>query len=105
MTPYSNTDATAEILAQYLKYPVLFGGATGDGGFDALPTNFGAIQNGTITAPVSEANTVCLLYQLATQSIPSSLNSVITPTVDALTFVVTKLYPTLQNLGCPLAVT
>ena len=98
-------DVSNEIFAQYLEYPVLFGGNTGDGTFDALPTNFSAIQNGMITAPVSETDTACLLYQLATQSIPSSLNSVITPTVDALTFVATKLNPTLENLGCPIALT
>ncbi|KAI9687421.1 MAG: hypothetical protein M1820_010445 [Bogoriella megaspora] len=103
--PYTVALVTNEIFAQYFEYPVLFGGATGDGGFNALPTDFGAIQNGTISQPVSAANTACLLYQLATQSIPSSLNGVITPSVDALTLVASKLAPTLENLGCPLPLT
>jgi hypothetical protein len=95
--PYSNSDVTAEIVAQYLEYPVLFGGSTGNGGFDLL--NFNYIQNGTlIAAPGPE--TACLLYQLATQSVPSYLNGLITPTVEALSFVTSKLEPALENLGC-----
>ena len=102
--PYTNTDVTTEILAQYLQHPVLFGGATGNGGFDALPT-FGSIKNGTIPSTISPANTACLLYQLTTQSVPSYLNGVITPTVAALTFITTKLGPQFANLGCPIALT
>jgi len=30
VAPYTNTDVTTEILVQYLKYPVLFGGNTGN---------------------------------------------------------------------------
>lgn len=99
VTPYSNTDVTAEILYQYLEYPVLFGGATGNGGFDTL--NFGgSIENGVIVAP--DTNTVlCLLYQLATQSVPSSINSIITPVVNAVDFAASKLSPYFDNLGCP----
>jgi hypothetical protein len=107
VSPYTNEDVTAEILAQYLEYPVLFGGATGNGGFDLL--NFGNIQNGKITDGSSgtpdAAVILCLLYQLATQSIPSSINSIITPTVDALSFALSKLSPSFQNLGCPTALT
>ncbi|PMD35393.1 putative aromatic peroxygenase [Hyaloscypha variabilis F] len=102
VSPYSNEDVTTEIVAQYLEYPVLFGGATGNGGFDLL--NFGSIQNGTLVATPGTA-TVCLLYQLATQSIPSSLNGLITPTVAVLDFVASKLGPTLTNLGCPIPLT
>jgi hypothetical protein len=98
VNPYTNEDITAEILAQYLEYPVLSGGATGNGGFDLI--NFGNIKNGTLVAPPGTA-TVCLLYQLATQSVPSYLNGLITPTVQALTFVAIKVGPTLVNLGCP----
>lgn len=103
VTPYSNEDVTAEIVAQYLEYPVLFGGATGNGGFDLI--NFNNIKNGTLIATPGPA-TVCLLYQLATQSVPSYLNSVITPTVETLTFVLQKLgASTLTNLGCALPLT
>lgn len=87
----------------YLEHPVLFGGATGNGGFDLL--NFGSIKDGKLVAAPNTAAVSCLLYQLATQSIPSSVNSVVTPTIDALTFVLTKLGPTLTNLGCALPLT
>lgn len=102
VAPYTNELVTAEILAQYLEYPVLFGGSTGNGGFDLI--NFESIQNGKLVA-ASGPGTLCLLYQLATQSIPSSLNGVITPTVTALEFVLTKLSSTLTNLGCALPLT
>ncbi|KAK1085548.1 hypothetical protein LTR33_002024 [Friedmanniomyces endolithicus] len=87
----------------YLENPVLFGGNTAAGHFDTL--NFGAIKNGTISADITSAETACLLYQLATQSVPSSLNGVLTPTVDALAFALKKLGPEYKNLGCPTALT
>ncbi|KAF7193916.1 Aromatic peroxygenase [Pseudocercospora fuligena] len=98
--PYDNNKVTQEILKMYLLKPVLFGGNTADGSFDAI--NFGAIKNGSIPVDIDAKTTSCLLYQLATQSVPSYLNGVITPTVDALAFVATKLSGTsFANLGCP----
>jgi hypothetical protein len=99
VAPYTNEDVTAEILAQYLEYPVLFGGATGNGGFDLI--NFETIKNGSLVAAPGTSETSCLLYQLATQSVPSYLNGVITPTVQALSFLGSKLDPSFKNLGCP----
>lgn len=102
VAPYSNTDVVTEIVAMYLENPVLFGGNTADGAFDAI--SFGSIQNGTLDASVNGADTTCLLYQLLTGPIPSSLNGIITPTVDALSLVGSLLDPSLKNLGCPLPV-
>lgn len=102
VSPYTNELVTTEILAQYLEYPVLFGGATGNGGFDLL--NFGPIQNGVLAKP-DAATVLCLLYQLATQSVPSSLNGIITPTVQAISFAASKLNPSFKNLGCPIVLT
>ena len=102
-TPYTNNDVTAQIVAMYLQNPVLFGGNTASGSFDAI--NFGAIKNGTISPSITPAQTSCLLYQLATQSVPSYLNGVITPSVAALSFIATKVSPSFKNLGCPLALT
>ncbi|PQE04957.1 heme-thiolate peroxidase aromatic peroxygenase like protein [Rutstroemia sp. NJR-2017a BBW] len=103
-TPYTAVDVTVEILAQYLEYPVLFGGATGNGGFDTI--NFGSmIKDGKLISPPDAATSACFLYQLATQSIPSSLNGVVTPTVQAITLLLSKLGTTLTNLGCPIALT
>lgn len=103
ITPYSNMDVVNEILKMYLENPVLFGGNTADGTFDAI--NFGAIKDGKIEAGISAKDTSCLLYQLATGQIPSYLNGVITPTVEALSFVATKLGPEFANLGCPIPLT
>lgn len=97
--PYTNNLVTQEILHMYLENPVLFGGNTASGSFDTI--NFGAIQNGTISSSINAADTSCLLYQLATQSVPSYLNGVITPSVDALSFIASKVAPQFQNLGCP----
>jgi hypothetical protein len=89
--PYTNNDVTVEILAMYLEHPVLFGGATGNGGFDLI--NFGSIKDSKLAADPNNNDVTCLLYQLATHSIPSSLNGVITPTFDALTFITTNWVP------------
>lgn len=102
-TPYSNTDAADEIIALYSQNPVLFGGATGNGGFDLI--NFGCIKNGTLIATPGSLEASCLLYQLATQDIPSSLNGVFTPSISTLEFVAKKLNPSFGNLGCPIALT
>ncbi|THY53814.1 Cloroperoxidase [Aureobasidium pullulans] len=101
--PYSNLDVTTEILAQYLENPVLFGGNTANDTFDLI--NFGSIKDGKIEAGLSGTNTACLLYQLVTGQVPSYLNSVLTPTVDALNFITSKVAPAYNNLGCPLALT
>jgi hypothetical protein len=99
VSPYTNNDVTNEILKMYLLHPVLFGGNTASGSFDTI--NFGAIQDGKISSSISAKDTSCLLYQLATQSVPGYLNGVITPTVKALEFVATKVSPQFENLGCP----
>lgn len=101
--PYTNDDVTAQILEMYLLDPVLFGGATGSGSFDLL--SFGSIQNGSIPSDISATDTSCLLYQLATGQVPSYLNGLITPTVDALAFIAEKISPSFANLGCPIALT
>jgi len=104
VSPYTNNDVTNQILAMYLEHPVLFGGNTAAGSFDAI--SFGSfIKNGTLSAPANGPNVACLLYQLTTGSIPSYLNGVITPTVDALNFAASKLAPAYANLGCPIPLT
>nr|POE76235.1 aromatic peroxygenase [Quercus suber] len=100
--PYDNTKVGAQIIEMYLLHPVEFGGNTADGSFNA-GVNFGAIQNGLISADAVDPKvTSCLLYQLATQSVPSSLNGLVTPTVETLAWVLKKLSGTnFANLGCP----
>lgn len=102
--PYDTIKVTEQILEMYLLHPVLFGGNTADGKFDVI--TFGAIQNGTISPGLDVKTTSCLLYQLATQSIPSYLNGLITPTSNALAFALSKLSGTdFSNLGCPTPLT
>jgi len=100
---YTNNDVTSQIVQMYLLHPVLFGGNTASGSFDAI--NFGAIKDGKISANIDGPTTSCLLYQLATQSVPSYLNGVITPSVDALNLLAAKVAPQFKNLGCPQALT
>ncbi|MCJ1440872.1 MAG: hypothetical protein MMC23_001358 [Stictis urceolatum] len=101
-SPYSIMDVGSQILQMYALDPKPFGGNTGDGQFDFI--NFESIKNGTLTAP-DAASVSCLLYQIATERLPSSLNSVITPSVDTLAFVTSKLNPQFKNLGCALKLT
>ncbi|KAK5170281.1 uncharacterized protein LTR77_004868 [Saxophila tyrrhenica] len=103
VSPYTNNDVTSQILQMYLLDPVLFGGSTAQGKFDTI--DFGAIKDGKIDAGISATSTSCLLYQLATGNIPSSLNGLVTPTVKALTFITTKISPSFKNLGCPIPLT
>ncbi|KAM3415203.1 hypothetical protein BST61_g10323 [Cercospora zeina] len=97
--PYDNSAVGREIFAMYLLNPRPFGGNTADGSFNAI--NWRAIQNGQLQPGVDPADTSCLLYQLATQSVPSMLNGVVTPTVEALSFFLTRVQPQFDNLGCP----
>ena len=100
--PYNLMLVGQQIIDMYLLKPVLFGGNTGSGQFDLL--SYGSIENGTLSTP-SATSVLCLLYQLATERFPSSLNGFITPTVEAIEFAATKLNPSFENLGCPLALT
>jgi len=103
VAPYTNNDVTREILLMYLENPVLFGGNTAAGHFDGI--DFGAIKDGKLSLAVGAPETACLLYQLSTSQIPSYLNGLITPTVEALSFVASKVSPSFKNLGCPIALT
>ncbi|CAG8953597.1 hypothetical protein HYFRA_00010056 [Hymenoscyphus fraxineus] len=97
VAPYSVVDVTEEILAMYLKYPVLFGGRIDGGEFQ--PVSYGSIQNGILGGTGS--GTVCLLYQIATGQVPSSLNGVLAPVLGIVQFATRKLGLAMENLGCP----
>ena len=88
VTPYSLLDVTAQILEMYLKHPVGFGGNANGAfvGLDFPPY----IQGGNLLA-ATPADFACLLYQLVTGQIPSSLNGFVTPTVEALQFALTAI--------------
>jgi hypothetical protein len=97
---YTNNDVTNEILAQYLQYPKIFGGNVGKGNFDALQTPFGIIEDGKLPSTATAGNLLCLLYQLATEAVPSSLSTTTTITLNLLNWSAGKLNPQFKNAGC-----
>jgi hypothetical protein len=101
VAPYTNNDVTREILALYLKAPKLFGGNVGVNNFDALGS-FGAITEGQLPNDATAGTILCLLYQLGTMAVPSSVSTVTDITADILNFTVGKLNPIFKNQGCPL---
>lgn len=68
--PYKNGDVTEEILAMYFEHPVLFGGKTSIGTFDAI--SYGPIKNGKLDPGADAKVLTCLLYQVPTGEVPSS---------------------------------
>ena len=87
----------------YSLHPVGFGGNAGANfvGIDFPPY----IQGGNLTAS-SPNDIACLLYQFVAGPIPSSLNGVISPSVEALQAALTAIGgEAFTNLGCPLPVT
>jgi unspecific peroxygenase len=95
--PYTLVDVNNEINAQYLEHPVLFGGNAGKGNFNALGT-FSAIKNGKLDT----SRLLCLIYQLATENVPSSLSGVLELPLVVVGWAAGKLNPIYKNFGCPL---
>jgi hypothetical protein len=93
---------TIEILAMYAQYPKLFGGNIGTNNFDALSTPFGIIRDGKLPDTATASDVLCLLYQLGTMAVPSSLSTVTDVTAALLNFSAGKLNPLFQNQGCAL---
>ncbi|KAF2127317.1 Cloroperoxidase [Dothidotthia symphoricarpi CBS 119687] len=100
--PYTNQDVTNEIVAQYIQYPKLFGGNVGTNNFDALPSTVGIIGDGKLPNDVTGAALLCLLYQLATMSVPSSLSATTGLTLSVINWSLGTLNPIFKNAGCPL---
>ena len=99
VSAYTNNDVTTEIIAQYDEYPVLFGGNAGVGNFDALGSFNSLISGGKLSG--SPSAVVCLLYQIATENIPSSLSGVLTLPEEVIAWSAGKLNPVFANSGCP----
>lgn len=96
---YGVVGVVENFLKMYLENPVLFGGNTAEGHFDAI--NFGAIKDGKIDADISVDDTLCLIYQLLLFPLPGLANGVLDIGKDALHLVTSTLGDTLSNLGCP----
>ncbi|KAL8690073.1 MAG: hypothetical protein Q9218_004401 [Villophora microphyllina] len=96
-TPYTLNEGAVEILAQYLAYPVLFGGNAGAGNFDLLDSSYdggGVFENGTFRG--TEKDVRCLLYQFATEDVPSSLSGVLELPLEVVEWAAGKLNPVCQ---------
>ena len=102
VSPYTITDIAIEIAALYLQYPVLFGGNIGPGNFDAL--SHGIIVDGNLSDTSTNA-ILCLIYQMVTQNVPSSLSGVLDLPAEVVTWAGEKLNPIFENYGCPLVST
>jgi hypothetical protein len=102
--PYTNLDVSTEILRLYTMYPKLFGGNIGVNNFDALQTPFGIIADGKLPDAATAGDILCLLYQLATENVPSSLSTVTNITQGILDLTLGKLNPVFKNSGCALKV-
>ena len=100
MTPYSFLDVATQTFEMYSKYPVGFGGNVNGSfvGIDFPPyVNDGNFQD------YSPSAFACFFYQLVSGPIPSGLNGVVTPTVEALEFALTAIGGSaFTNLGCSL---
>jgi hypothetical protein len=101
--PYTNNDVTLENLALYTKYPKLFGGNAGMNNFDALSTPFGIIRDGKLPDDVKAKDLICLLYQLGTMVLRSTLSTATDITGAALAWTVRELNPVFKNAGCALS--
>jgi hypothetical protein len=107
-SPYSFPEAVGEIVAMYAAHPVLLGGNAGAGNFVPLTlTGSGTLPviNGVFNA--TPQNVICLLYQIATNFVPNSLDLPLTITDDIVNFISGKLnaLSSFQNMGCPFNIT
>ena len=102
--PFTIMGVGNEIFAQYSEYPVEFGGNVGVNNFDALDS-FGSIQDGMLPNSTTAEDIACLLYQFATENVPSSLSGVLELPVEVVAWTAGKLNPVYANFGCPLHIT
>ncbi|KAF2200873.1 Cloroperoxidase [Delitschia confertaspora ATCC 74209] len=101
--PYSILEIAGQILKMYAKHPVGFGGNV-NGNFVGL--DFSPYIKGGEVSLTKPEDVACFLYQLLTARVPSSLNGILTPAVEAVEGILTLLGGTQwKNLGCPAPLT
>ncbi|KZT36085.1 Cloroperoxidase [Sistotremastrum suecicum HHB10207 ss-3] len=102
-TPYTLVDVVEGILEMYLANPVLFGGNTAPGRFDAIEDDGGFYEGGRLKDGITPESLVCLLYQIAlTDFTPDSLSGGLKLPEAVLEYVLGKLNPIFGPLGCTL---
>lgn len=88
----------------YTKNPVGFGGNAG-GEFIGI-NHPPYINDGALNANTTAQDVTCLLYQILSRPVPSTLNGIVTPLVEATEALLISLFGVeYKNLGCPLALT
>ena len=96
-TPYTLVDVSAEVLALYVKHPVLFGGNVGGKPNTFLPS--------LTKLPLSQRTVngvLCFLYQAILSVVPSQVQPIVTDPAAILNFTISKLDPVLGiRFGCP----
>lgn len=97
-TPLDFAETDIDIVRQYTTYPVLLGGNTAAGSFDAI--NFQSIQQGKV--PLDPQVVLCLWYQIIVDGVPASLSDLIQLPLQVLEFALTHLNPIFQGYGCPI---
>lgn len=101
--PYTIPEVSQEITYQYNKHPVAFGGNTGKpNSFVGIGTFGPYISNNMFSGTPQGA--ACLLYQFATDNVPSSLNALSNTPLANRQWAAKKLNPiySATNFGCPL---
>ncbi|KAK4642122.1 hypothetical protein QC761_512205 [Podospora bellae-mahoneyi] len=102
--PYFLLDIASEIFKMYTKNPVGFGGNAG-GEFIGI-NHPPYINDGALNANTTAQDVACLLYQILSRPVPSTLNGIVTPLVEATEALLISLFGVeYNNLGCPLALT
>jgi hypothetical protein len=101
MTAYGLVDEANAIVTMYGQNPVLFGGNTGNGGFDTL--NFSAIKNGKLEVGLDATTVLCFISQLLVAPVPGLLNGVAKVASGTLELVASTVGDVFTNLGCPAA--
>ncbi|KAK4664601.1 uncharacterized protein QC763_512205 [Podospora pseudopauciseta] len=102
--PYFLLDIASEIFKMYTKNPVGFGGNAG-GEFIGI-NHPPYINDGALNANTTAQDVTCLLYQILSRPVPSTLNGIVTPLVEATEALLISLFGVeYNNLGCPLALT
>jgi len=99
-SPYTTASGVEQIIAQFHAYPKLFGGNIGPNNFNGI--NVGVIRDGKLPDGATAGDILCLLYQLATSQVPSTLTGVLALPLNLVKWSASKLNPMFDNAGCAL---
>ena len=105
--PLTLVNVADDFITMYGMNPVLLGGNVGTNNFDALGTTgkgVSGVTNSKFTG-ATEKQIICLFYQIATENVPSSIQTSLGSLPAAIVqFAASKLNPlsVFINAGCPL---